>query len=76
MNNTSIILTPHVINTVKALAEADRKAIGFALVEELVFGRNPEGSLSPVQAVIYTLISDYVKRDSIRGSKIVQDALN
>ena len=25
MNNTSIILTPHVINTVKALADADRK---------------------------------------------------
>ncbi len=75
MNQTPVIISPHVINTVKALSEVDRKAVAEALVNEFVLGTDPEEGLSPYQAMLYVLISHYVKRDSIRGADRVKDVV-
>lgn len=72
MNGSSVILSSHVINTIKALSETDRKAIALAIAEDFVLGGNPEDSLSPFQAMLYTIISYYVKRDSVRGADAVR----
>ena len=36
MNNTPVIITQHVINTIKALSDSDRRAVAEALVNEFV----------------------------------------
>ncbi len=66
MSSSSIIINPHVINSVKSLPEADRRAIVTALAEDLLLGDSPEEKLSPFQAVIYTALHYYVCRDSMR----------
>lgn len=75
MKKTSVILSSHVIDTVKALSEEDRKAIAAAIVEDFVLGGDPEDSLSPFQAMIYTIISYYIKRDSLRGAEVIREVI-
>ena len=66
MSTSSIIINPHVINSVRSLPESDRRAIVNALAEDLLLGYSPEEKLSPFQAVIYMAIHYYVCRDSMR----------
>lgn len=75
MNNPPVIITQHVINTIKALSDLDRRAIAEALINEFVLGLDPEEGLSPFQAMLYVLISHYVKRDSIRGANVVKNVV-
>lgn len=75
MNETSVILSSHVIDTINALSETDRKAIAAAIVEEYILGCNPEDSLSPFQAMLYTIISYYVKRDSVRVAEAIREVI-
>lgn len=75
MNETPIIFSPLVIKTVNALSESDRKAIATALINEFILDLNPDDALSPFQAVLYTMISHYVKRDSIRGATTAKNAI-
>lgn len=65
---TSIIITPHVVNTVKALPESDRKAIVEALAADILLGVNPDDVLSPFQSILYSMIKFYVERDSVRAA--------
>ena len=75
MNKTPVIITQHVINTIKALSDSDRRAVAEALVNEFVLGLDPDEALSPFQAMLYVLISQYVKRDSMRGATVVKDVV-
>ncbi|MCM1292763.1 MAG: hypothetical protein NC111_02320 [Bacteroides sp.] len=65
MNVTNpVLISKHVINSINALPEEDRGAIAIALVEEMVLGNNPDDKLSPFQAMLYSMIRFYVKKDS------------
>lgn len=75
MKEIPIIFSQHVIETVKALSDEDRKAVADALVNEFVLGLNPDECLTPFQAMLYTLISHYVKRDSIRSAEFTKNVI-
>lgn len=68
MSNSSIIISEHVVNSVKSLPETDRKAIASALAEELLLGQCPDDKLTPFQAMLYSIIHYYVRRDTERAS--------
>lgn len=63
---TTIVITPNVINTINALPVEERLAITAALASELILGKESASSLTPVQAMVYSMIKDYVYRDSER----------
>lgn len=69
MDNSSIIISKHVINSVKALPEADRHAVAIALAEEILLGMNPDDSLTPFQSMLYSIIQFYVKRDTEKAAR-------
>lgn len=62
----SILITPHVINTINSLPNEERTAIANTLAAELILGEKPEDSLSPMQEMIYSIIRFYVKQDTIK----------
>ena len=62
----SILITPHVINTINSLPDEERTAIANTLAAELISGEKPEDSLSPMQEMIYSIIRFYVKQDTIK----------
>lgn len=62
----SILITPHVINTINSLPDEERTAIANTLAAELILGEKPEDSLSPMQEMIYSIICFYVKQDTIK----------
>lgn len=64
--SSQIILSTRVIDTINALPSAEREAISSALTAELFMGEDPSDRLTPFQAVIYSAIRYYVKRDSER----------
>lgn len=65
--NQSIIITPHVINTINSLPEEERLSIVSAIAGEMLMGVSVEKNLSPEQMLIYTIIKDYIRRDSFRA---------
>lgn len=62
----SILITPHVINTINSLPDEERTAIANTLAAELILGEKPEDLLSPMQEMIYSIIRFYVKQDTIK----------
>ncbi len=60
-----IILSDRVINTLKSLAPQQRKAIAWALMDDIVLGEGT-GNLSPMNAMLYAMIAHYVRQDSSR----------
>ncbi|MCC8037133.1 MAG: hypothetical protein LIP02_03220 [Bacteroidales bacterium] len=60
-----IILSERVINTLKSLAPQQRKAIAWALMDDIVLGEGT-GNLSPLNAMLYAMIAHYVRQDSSR----------
>ena len=60
----SIVISPHVINTINSLPEEERVAIATAFVGDLIMGINPDKALSPIQTMLYGIIKSYVERDS------------
>lgn len=62
----SILITPHVINTINALPLNERIAITSALAGELILGQDPRNDLSPLQEMIYSIIRFYVKQDTVK----------
>lgn len=64
--NQSIVLTPHVLNTINSLPEEERIAITCALAGEMILGNSSDNGLTPEQSLIYTIIRDYIRRDSHR----------
>lgn len=71
----SVIISQHVINTVKSLPEADRRAIAEALAAEIILDENPDSRLTPFQAMLYTMIKFYVDRDTNRQSVDIESRL-
>lgn len=66
MKNQSIVISPHVINTINSLPEEERVAVVTAFVGELIMGVNPQGTLSPIQSMLYSIVKSYVERDSFK----------
>ncbi len=62
----TIVITPNVINTINALPTEERLAITAALASELILGKESASSLTPVQAMVFSMIKDYVDRDTER----------
>ncbi|MCM1484205.1 MAG: hypothetical protein NC043_07700 [Muribaculaceae bacterium] len=61
--STTIVFSERVLSTINALPTSERSAISSALTAEFILGRNPDDCLSPLQAILYTMIRSYVKRD-------------
>lgn len=70
----SILITPHVINTINSLPIDERVAIASALTGELILGKNPSKELSPLQEMIYSIIRYYVKQDTMKYAKSQKSA--
>lgn len=68
----SILITPHVINTINSLHDEERTAIANTLAAELILGEKPEASLSPMQEMIYSIIRFYVKQDTIKYTMVLR----
>lgn len=66
MKNQSIVISPHVINTINSLPEEERVAVVTAFVGELIMGVNLQGKLSPIQSMLYSIVKSYVERDSFK----------
>lgn len=64
--NQSIVLSAHVINTIKSLPKEEKLAIVSAIAGELILGANIDDELTPSQSMLYAIIRDYVRRDSVR----------
>ncbi len=62
----SIVITPNVINTIKALPSEERKVIANALISDIILGNDPKDELSPMHEMIYSIIRFYIKQDSMR----------
>ncbi len=60
----SIVITPHVINTLKSLSGDEQLVIANALVQEIVLGEPKKMPLSPIQEMVYSIIKFYVRQDS------------
>lgn len=73
--NNSIVITPHVINTINSLPEEERVAVASAFVSEIIMGVNPEDSLSPLQKMLYSVIRFYVQQDSTKLSQKQQSCV-
>lgn len=69
---TSVIISPRVIDTINSLAAEHRAPISNALSMEFILGKNPEEILTPAQKIIYAVIRFYVTQDSERFFKAPQ----
>ena len=73
--NSSVVFSRHVINSVRSLPESDRRAIANALAGEFLLGLNPDEDLTPFQAMLYTIMQFYIKRDSNQTSPVKSNAI-
>lgn len=65
--NQSILITPHVLNTINSLPAEERVAIASAVAGEMILGQRLDDSdLTPLQSMIYQMIRDYIRRDSYK----------
>lgn len=64
---TSVIISPRVINTINSLSAADRGPISNALSMEFILGQDPGKTLTPMQNMVYAIIRYYVRQDTWRG---------
>lgn len=62
--NGSLVFSPRVLKTLQNLPLSERSLITTALAEEYIFGQDPHRLLTPLQSIIYTMISFYVQRDN------------
>lgn len=69
MNHQSIILTPRVIDTINSLPAEERLAIASALAGEIILRIPVKEELTSEQSMLYAIIRDYIRRDSIRHNR-------
>ena len=68
----SIVISSHVINTIKSLPIEERRSVVNAIAEELFMDdSNSSQSLSPTEEMICTIIRFYVKQDSTKFMNMV-----
>lgn len=63
----SFVISNRVIKTINALPEEERKVISDALASELLFGEEPMSGMSSLQAMIYSVVRYYIRRDTERA---------
>ena len=66
----SILITPYVINTIKALPSEHREAIAAAFAGELFIGEGYERNLTPYQEMLFAILSFQVKQDTRKNNKL------
>lgn len=66
MNCNAIVITPNVINTLRALPYEERLAVASALAGEMLLGAGVATDLAPEQDLVYTILRNYVQRASER----------
>ncbi len=64
--NTSVVFTPNVLNTLRALPYEERMSVASALAGELLLGAGPCNDLEPEESMIYEILRFYINRDSAR----------
>lgn len=64
--NTPVIFSPRVINTLQSLPVADRRAVTLAIAYDLILGDDSGSELTAIQHLAYTLIKEYVNRDTVK----------
>ncbi|MBJ2188085.1 MAG: hypothetical protein HFJ87_05630 [Muribaculaceae bacterium] len=64
--NRAIVITPHVINTLRSLPFEERMSVTSALAGELLLGTGPCDDLEPMETMIYQIIRFYVNQASAR----------
>lgn len=67
--NNSIVISENVINTINSLQPDEKKAVFNAFAYDEIFKVKRDFELSPLQEIIYAIVRDYIKRDSIRYSR-------
>lgn len=72
MSHTPVVISSHVIESIKSLPETDRRAVAIALANEMLLGLNPDDSLTPFQAMLYSIIQFHVRRDSARSMEAMR----
>ncbi len=63
--NQNVVISAHVINTLRALPASERANIANALVDEFILG-DREVCLEPLEQMIYAIIRGYIDVDSSR----------
>lgn len=63
--NKAIVISPHVINTLRSLPSDERPNIASAIAGEILLG-NTAFKLEPIESMIYSIIRFYIDRDSAR----------
>ena len=66
---TPVYISPRVIDTITSLPQKDRQPISNALSMEFILGIDPTDTLTPMQAMLYTMIKFYVRQDTERHNK-------
>lgn len=62
--NSNIVLSRYVINTINSLPEEERLSIASALAGEMILGAKLTNELNPQEEMIYTVIRNFIMRDS------------
>lgn len=65
---TAFVISAHVINTINSLPAEERIAVTTALAAEMILGADTHGRLTPMQEVLYSMIRQYVERDTTRAT--------
>ena len=65
----TIVITSHVINTLRSLPYEERMNVASALAGEMLLGTDPCSDLAPDEDLIYQILRGYVNRDSQRFSE-------
>ncbi|MDE6485803.1 MAG: hypothetical protein K2L14_10480 [Duncaniella sp.] len=63
---SAFTISPRVIHTISSLPVEDRDVITTALARELILGVDVTTSLSPIQAIVYAIVRQYVRQDSLQ----------
>ncbi len=67
--NSNIVLSRYVINTINSLPEEERLSIASALAGEMILGAKLTNELNPQEEMIYTVIRNFIMRDSHEYNK-------
>lgn len=67
--NSNIVLSRYVINTINSLPEEERLSIASALAGEMILGAKLTNELNPREEMIYTVIRNFIMRDSHEYNK-------
>lgn len=64
--NGATVISQHVINTIKSLPKEERRAIANAIARDVILGEDASSSLTPIEAMLFSMIRFYVRQDTLR----------